>query len=88
MAAKHSHSVDFDPDSESVLEVVVRSVAAVQNTEPATLEPLENSVDTELLQTAVDAKANGSIDRAVITFQWEDTTVTLNTDGEVTIEWE
>lgn len=88
MTTPNRRTVEFDPETEPVLPVIVRAVAAVQNTEPTELPPLAEAVDVELLQHAVDANSSGTIQRGHIKFEWEGVTVSLDVDGEVTITWE
>lgn len=88
MNSGNQHEVRFDPNEEAVIDVITRAVAAVQNQKPMDLAPLARTVDAELLQRAVDAKSMNAIQRAQITFEWEETTITLDVDGEVKLAWE
>ena len=88
MGSFNSSQVQFDPETDDVVDVIVRSVGAVLDQEPVELTPLGSTVDTELLQHAVDASASSSIHDARIAFQWNGVDVRLNVNGEVSINWE
>jgi len=80
--------VRFDPDVESIVHVVVTSVAAIRNVDPLELEPLNESIDPETLANVVRPRPEQAIRGASITFHYEGLNITIETDGDLWLEWE
>lgn len=79
--------VPFDPDTEDPNAVVVRSVAVIQNVEPTDLPPLGDVVDVDALEALV-APPEGSREGAVnVTFVYQGLEITVDSDGELWLEW-
>lgn len=78
--------VAFDQGSEDVAEVVVRSVAVIHNAEPTELPPLGESVDPDALADLFSRGFEAPAD-VQVTFVYEDLEITVNSDGDVWLEW-
>lgn len=78
--------VSFDREEEDVVQVVVRAVAVIHNTDPKALPPLAEVVDPDALKALIGAPSEGCAD-AQVTFVYEDLEVTVNTDGNLWLEW-
>lgn len=78
--------VTFDPKTESVGQVVVESVAAIQNKERADLEPMYETIDPDSLD---DLIAGGERRTGVeeIRFQYEGMDVVVGSGGDVWLQW-
>lgn len=79
--------VPFDPTSDDVVEVVVRAVAVIQNVEPTELPPLENAVDPDALSAIFGSDSEASTTDVQVTFVYEGLEITVNSDGNVYLEW-
>lgn len=84
----NQRNVPFDPATESLLQVVVNSVAAIRNEDPTRLPPLGESLDIECLERLVDSSPGSSIRRAHVTFDYADVGVTVDATGEILFEWD
>ena len=80
--------VRFDPEHDSVVQVVVRSVGTIRNVDPLELAPLEEAVDTETIERVAGPEADEASRHGEITFRYEGLRVTVETDGHVWLEWE
>lgn len=80
----------YDPDSSRTpSSAVVKSVAAVTNTDPMDLPPLYESVDTDALDSFVESDAGadaGDDTNASLRFTFSGTVVTVSDDGEIAVE--
>lgn len=79
--------VQFDPAEESVVAVVVRSVATIKNVDPLDLEPLGATIDPSTLKPLVDSESSEPLHGAEITFEYAGLHVTIDTDGHLWLEW-
>lgn len=79
--------VSFDPGEDAVVEVIVRSVAVIHNTDPKALTPLAEVVDPDALEALFGAPSEGYAADVQATFVYEDLEVTVNTDGNLWLEW-
>jgi hypothetical protein len=77
--------VSFKPEGESVVEVVVRSVAVIHNTDPRSLTPLSEVVDPDALNRLFDGQADGS-SSATVAFDYCDQQVTVTADAVQVLE--
>lgn len=50
--------VEFDTGEESVTEVVVDTVAVIEDVDPTDLDPLASAVDTDALDTLFESASN------------------------------
>lgn len=82
-----THTVRFEDDDSVVLEVV-RTAAAVLDSPVGELPPLDESVDTDLLQRLAVSRTTRSVRGGSITFDYAGLTVTVDVNGEIRIEWE
>jgi len=78
--------VEFDRDGDPVSRVIVRSVAAIHDQHPDTLEPLARVVDPAMLDHMVDEGTRAGSHGGEFTFVYEDVEVTVNTDGHIWLE--
>jgi len=79
--------VKFDPETENVTEVVVRSVAVIHNVEPTELPPLGRVVDLDAISAMVGAGSRRVAAGAQVTFVYEDLEITIGSEGDVWLEW-
>ena len=79
--------VSFDPADEDVVEVLVRTVAVIHNTDPTALSPIGEIVDPDALRALFGAGSDGFEADAQATFVYEGLEVTVNTDGDLWLEW-
>lgn len=79
--------VSFDPTTEDVVEVVLRSVAVIHNVEPDELTPLGDAVDPEALSAIFGPASEEFASEVQVTFAYEDLEITVNTEGHVWLEW-
>lgn len=79
--------VSLDPENDDVVEEVVRAVAVIHNTDPKALTPLGNVVDPDALEALFGADSEGFTADAQATFVYEGMEITVNTDGNVWLEW-
>ena len=79
--------VRFDPESDSIVNVVVRSVGTIRNVDPLDLEALEAAVDTDAIERLADPAAGATRSQGKITFRYEGLHVTVETDGHLWFEW-
>ena len=80
--------VEFDPATDSIVDVVVNSVASIHNVEPVELGPLSASVDPEMLERVVDQDANRELRGADVSFEYEGLVVTVTASGNLWLEWD
>lgn len=79
--------VQFDPGDESVVQVIVRSVATIQNVDPLELEPLGATIDPSALDPLVDPDSPEPLHGAEVSFEYAGMIVTIDTDGHLWLEW-
>jgi len=79
--------VSFDPADEDVIEVLVRTVAVIHNTDPTTLSAIGEVVDPDALRAIFGREPDRFTTEAQATFVYEGLEVTINTDGNVWLEW-
>lgn len=79
--------VPFDPATEDVVEVILRSVAVIQNEEPAELPALGDVVETDALSAIFGPSSEEFASEVQVTFAYEDLEITVTTDGDVWLEW-
>lgn len=79
--------VSFDPDEDDVVEEIVRAVAVIHNTVPKALTPLGEVVDPDALEALCGPESAGFAADATVIFVYEDLEVTVNTDGNLWLEW-
>lgn len=79
--------VSFDPDDESVVEVVTDAVAVIHNVEPDELDPLHEAVDVDALEALVapDADRPGADE---VQFVYEGLAVVVDGEGDVWLRWD
>ena len=82
------HTVTFEPGSESLVEVVVTSVARMRDVEPNELPPLGRSFDVELLERLVRPAVRGRAESGHVTFPYAGVLVTVDIEGAIRFEWE
>lgn len=80
--------VRFDPDTQSPVEVVVRSVATIRNVDPLDLEPLGAAVDPGTIERLMGPTSQETSYGAEVTFEYEGMQVTVDTDGHLWLEWQ
>lgn len=80
--------VQFDPADESVVQLVVRSVSTIRNVDPLDLEPLGSTIDPTTLEGLVDPRSGGGLRGAEVSFEYEGLYVTVDTDGNIWLEWQ
>lgn len=80
-----TYRFEFDPDTTPASLAVVSGVTEVLDVEPTELEPLNDSVDTDALDSLVDRRntANGDVH---VTFPLGGRSVTVHSYGVVAIE--
>lgn len=79
--------VQFDPESESVIQQTVKAVATITNSDPTELTPLAECVEPDMLETFVDPDANCGMYCSEISFEYEGLDITLNPEGDLWLEW-
>lgn len=79
--------VSFDPDEDDVVEEVVRAVAVIHNTDPNALSPLGRVVDPDALEALIGRGFEEFGTDTQVSFVYEDLEITLDTDGNVWLEW-
>lgn len=79
--------VSFDRREEDVVEVLVRAVAVIHNTDPKALTPLAEAIDPDALEALFGGGSEGFTADAQVSFVYEDLEVILNTDGNLWLEW-
>ena len=78
--------VQFDPETESVVGVLVESVAAIRNVPPEELDPLADAIDPEALAALVESGKDGGLER--IEFSYAGFIVTISHGGQLRLRWE
>lgn len=78
--ASRAFRTTFDRQSESVCVAVISAVAAVSNTRPKELEPLQGVVDTDALDALFQPGSHGHV-----TFPYSGYEVNVRSDGELTL---
>jgi len=85
--SRDAFHVSFDRESEDVVEVVVSSVAVIHNVDPTGLSPIGEVVDPDALR-AIFGRGSDRFDAdAQAIFVYEGLEVTINTDGNLWLEW-
>lgn len=79
--------VTFDPAEEDVTEAVVRAVAVIHNVEPADLPPLVDVVDPDALSALFGPAAEAFDSDVQATFVYQDLEITVDSDGNLWLEW-
>lgn len=79
--------VSFDPVEEDVIEVVTRSVAIIHNTDQVALSAIGRVVDPEALRVVFGPDSERFAADVEVSFVYEDLEVTLDTDGDLWLEW-
>jgi hypothetical protein len=74
-------------DDDSLTSTVVTAVAAIRNVEPTSVDPLNEAVDPDALNTIFDDRHCGS-ERAgaSLSIRLNDCVVTIHADGRVVVE--
>ena len=85
---ENERTVRFEPESESIVEAIVSSVAAIRNVEPGRLPPLGRTFDVEILERLFDPPVRGTVESGHVTFPYAGVRVTVDLDGELQFEWE
>ena len=78
--------VEFDGDSEQVSEVIPRSAGAILDRCPTDLRPLEDVVDTDVLEAIVDRGSSDPTQHGEFTFRYEGLDITVESGGHLWIE--
>ena len=78
---------EYDWSSVTPSTAVIETVAIATNSEPATLEPLYNSVDADALDTLLASDGIHSIDRVTtVSFAFAGRDVTVQNNGVVVVQ--
>lgn len=80
--------VSFDPDEESIVEVVTNAVAVIHNEEPTELDPLHEVVDVDALEELVAPSGDDRPGADEVEFVYEGLAVVVDADGDVWLRWE
>lgn len=80
--------VSFDPQTESVVEVVLGAVAVVHNREPVELSPLGDAVEPDALDKLVSQSSNERSGVNEIRFVYEGLDINIDSDGDVWLKRE
>lgn len=80
-----THTTRLRPEADVVLEVV-RGAAAVLDEPAENLAPLEDCLDTKLLELFGTARSNESVETGLLSFEYEGLTVTIEVDGTLKFE--
>lgn len=73
----------FDPMGGSVSERVVKAVATFYEVESTDLDPLYSVIDPDALDALFTSSRAGRRLTGVVTFQYENVTVSVNGDGTI-----
>lgn len=80
--------VSFDPDAESLVEVITNAVAVIHNDDPGDLDPLHAAVDVEALDELVASSMGDAEGVDEVRFVYEGLEVVVTGDGDVWLRWE
>lgn len=85
---KYRKQIEFDPESESLIEVIVSAVAAIQNREHTELPPMGETIDLECLDRLIKPKFGEPFESGHVTFEYAGMTVTLDLEDGLWVEWD
>lgn len=75
----------YDPEDTSATLAVVTALSEVLDIAPTTLDPLQETLDAEALDTLLDGRGNGDVS---VSFSAAEHAITANSDGTITIRAE
>ncbi len=73
-------------DDEPLSVAVATAVASVIGRDVTELEPLHYTVNTDALERLFEPRPNGLRSDGRVTFEYQGCTVTVTTDGKITVE--
>ncbi|MFC7096233.1 HalOD1 output domain-containing protein [Halobaculum marinum] len=76
----------FDPDAGEISVDVAHAVADASGRDPALMEPLANAIDPDALNALVGTSRSPGSGWAEVTFEYLDYTVTVCSDGVLTLD--
>lgn len=80
--------VSFEPEDESIVQVVTNAVALIHNEEPEDLYPLHEEVDVDALRDVVAPSEDDRAGVDEVRFVYEDLEVVVDGDGNLWLQWE
>lgn len=86
-AGNDTFHVKFDPEDDSVIDVIVTAVSSIHNEPSDQLEPLARHVDPALLANLTDPDARCEFLDGVVSFRYEGLKVTVQAGGDIYLEW-
>lgn len=80
--------VSFDPDAESVVEVVVQAASVIHNKDPEELEPIAETIDPDALEDLFRTPYDDSSGVVEVSFVYEGLETVVHGDGDIWLNWE
>lgn len=81
-----THTISVQ-EGESIVAQIVKSVASIHNTQPNELPPLEETIDTDLLQSITELRLNEAVNTGEVTFDYEGVSIAVHANGELHINY-
>ena len=87
MSTTNTRTIRLDDEADPITVTIVQAVAVIQNTPPLELPPLNEYVDVDAVERAMDLTESPSFEGGEFTFTYVGVKVTVDFDGELQLEW-